>query len=146
MNRTPLAFGLRDRELIIASNEYGDIMQTILLERLGLGSQETKYAENIYLHPMVNGLCEYQTVHGSADDLEGRNTVNPTATIRAAAAILGQHLGSNQNVQMRVDKALRDLHARGKTTPDQGGVLSTEEFVDELLRNLPNRRITGCRL
>lgn len=46
MNRNILAFGLRDRELIIASNEYGDIMQTILLERLGLGAQETNYAEN----------------------------------------------------------------------------------------------------
>jgi isocitrate/isopropylmalate dehydrogenase len=88
MNRDLLAYGVQGHQLLICANEYADIMQTILLNHFGLGAQESACAENVYLHPCVRGLSEYQTTHGSADHLTGQGIVNPTAMIRATAALL----------------------------------------------------------
>jgi tartrate dehydrogenase/decarboxylase / D-malate dehydrogenase len=87
VNRNLIAHGLSPRTVIIAGNEWADIMHVVLLDRFGFERQENRYTENVQLHPDVAGLVEYQTVHGSADDLEGRDLVNPVATVRAAAAI-----------------------------------------------------------
>ncbi|KAF7184401.1 hypothetical protein CNMCM7691_005221 [Aspergillus felis] len=135
MNRDLLAFGVKGHNLLISGNEYADIMQTILLDKFGLGAQESACAENVYLHPDVQGLSEYQTAHGSADDLVGKGIVNPTATIRAAAAVLEEHAGC-LGAKQRADCVLEDLGARGIGTPDQGGTATTETFVEAFLQRL----------
>ncbi|KAL2864491.1 Isochorismatase-like protein [Aspergillus lucknowensis] len=136
MNRNLLALGVQGHQLIISANEYADIMQTILLDRFGLGAQESACAENVYLHPEVRGLREYQTAHGSADDLTGKGIVNPSATIRAAAALLEQQHADCRGVQSRVDQALRQLQGAGIATPDQGGSATTAAFVDGFLQRI----------
>lgn len=75
--------------LLIAGNEIGDMLQEVFIGQ----HRETSCARNVYLHPDVAGLAEYQTVHGSADDLAGQQRVNPLATLRAAAAIFDGPLG-----------------------------------------------------
>ncbi|OJJ70089.1 hypothetical protein ASPBRDRAFT_129917 [Aspergillus brasiliensis CBS 101740] len=133
MNRDLLAFGVQGHQLLIAANEYADLMQTMFLDRFGLGVQETTYAENVYLHPTVQGLVEYQTAHGSADDLTGKGIVNPTATIRAAAALL-EDQASCHGMKMRVDDALQQMRVKGIATPDQGGWSTTTSFVEIFLQ------------
>ena len=135
MNRNLLAFGIQGRQLIIAGNEYADIMQVILLNMFGQGVQEINYAENVYLHPQLSRLCEYQTVHGSADNLVGKGIVNPTATIKAAAAILERH-GNCKGLEEAINRTIRTLAQQNAATPDQGGYLSTTAFVDAVLGNL----------
>lgn len=135
MNRNLLAFGIQGRRLVIAGNEYADIMQVIFINMFGQQVQETSYAENVYLHPKLHNLSEYQTVHGSADDLVGKGVVNPTATIKAAAAILERHAGCT-GLEETLNSTLRTLLRRNATTPDQGGSLSTAEFVHAVLDNL----------
>ncbi|GIK01922.1 hypothetical protein Aspvir_005963 [Aspergillus viridinutans] len=135
MNRDLLAFGVSGHNLLISGNEYADIMQTILLDRFGFGAQESACAENVYLHPDVQGLSEYQTAHGSADDLVGQGIVNPTATIRAAAALLEDQAGC-LGAKQRANRALKDLGAKGIGTPDQGGTATTERFVEAFLQGL----------
>jgi len=78
--------------LLIAGNEIGDLLQEVFTDQAGL-HRETSCARNVYLHPDVEGLVEYQTVHGSADDLAGQQRVNPLATLRAAAALFDRYLG-----------------------------------------------------
>ena len=78
--------------LLIAGNEIGDLLQEVFTDQTGL-HRETACARNIYLHPDVEGLVEYQTVHGSADDLAGQQRVNPVATLRAAAELFDRYLG-----------------------------------------------------
>lgn len=135
MNRNLLASKVQGRQLMIAGNEYADIMQVILLDMFGQGVQETSYAENVYLHPQLHCLSEYQTVHGSADDLVGKGIVNPTATIKAAAAILERH-GGCKGIEEATNRTLQTLLRQNATTPDQGGHLSTAAFVDAVLANL----------
>lgn len=139
MNRNLLAFGVKGHQLLICANEYADIMQTILLDRFGFGAQESACAENVYLSPAVDGgLTEYQTAHGSADDLTDQGVVNPSATFRAAAALLERH-GGCLGVQRQMDVTLDELRAKHIRTLDQGGTTKTEAFVDAmLLRITPN--------
>ncbi|MDX6739805.1 isocitrate/isopropylmalate family dehydrogenase [Actinocorallia sp. A-T 12471] len=132
VNRNLIERGPRPRTLVIAGNEWADIMHVMLLDRFGAERQENRCTENVYLHPDVAGLTEYQTVHGSADDLEGRDTVNPVATIRAAAMIAERHAGCAGAVRM-VERGLGALGRRGIGTPDLGGRHSTTAVVDALI-------------
>jgi len=134
-NRNLVTKGLSGRVLVIAGNEWADIMHVILLDRFGLGPQENRFTENVYLHPELSGLIEYQTVHGSADDIAGKDIVNPQATIRAAAAIMERH-GGCVNAMQTVDQVLESLRERRILTPDQGGRCSTKSVVDAFVDTL----------
>ncbi|MEV6805640.1 isocitrate/isopropylmalate family dehydrogenase [Streptomyces sp. NPDC051132] len=132
VNRNLITHGLPDRTLIVAGNEWADIMHVILLDRFGSDRQENRCTENVCLAPGLAGLVEYQTVHGSADDLAGRDLVNPVATIRAAALVAERHSGCPGAVRA-TERALRTLDERGVRTPDLGGRHSTTAVVDALL-------------
>ncbi|CAF9928813.1 MAG: hypothetical protein ALECFALPRED_004149 [Alectoria fallacina] len=107
-------------------------MHVVLLNIFGLGVQETRCTENVSLHPDVYDLSEYQTVHGSADDIAGKGLVNPAATIRAAASILEHHAGC-KGIQAAIELALLSLRPRNKVTLDQGGDVSTTKVIDSIL-------------
>lgn len=132
MNRNMLRSGLKGRQVIIASNEYADIMEVVFMNWLGQAVQETSFSENVYLGPMTDNLQEYQTVHGSADDLVDKGVVNPTATIKATAAILERH-AKCIGLENIIDKAFERLWQRKIATPDQGGSASTAAYVDAVL-------------
>jgi tartrate dehydrogenase/decarboxylase/D-malate dehydrogenase len=132
VNRNLIEHGLPDRTVIVAANEWADIMHVVLLDRFGFERQENRCTENVHLHPDVAGLVEYQTVHGSADDLAGLGTVNPVATVRAAAAIAERHAGCAGAVAV-VERAVATVQDRGVRTPDLGGSQSTTAVVDALV-------------
>ncbi len=134
MNRNILTFGLTGHQLVIAGNEYADIMEVLFLDMFGQGVQETSYSENIYLAPATRELVEYQTVHGSADDLTGKGIVNPSATLKALAAIL-ERFGRCEGVEKAMDRTIDDLVRRNICTPDQGGSITTSAYVSAILHN-----------
>ncbi|MFD7885484.1 isocitrate/isopropylmalate family dehydrogenase [Streptomyces bauhiniae] len=135
VNRDLIAHGLPSRTVVVAGNEWADIMHVVLLDRFGGERQESRFTENVHLLPEVAGLVEFQTVHGSADDLEGRDLVNPVATVRAAAAVAERHVGCAGAVAV-VEGALAGLAARGVCTADVGGSASTGEVVAGVLAGL----------
>lgn len=137
MNRNILAFGVQGRQLIIASNEYADIMEVLFLDMFDLGVQETSYSENVYLSPATSELVEYQTVHGSADDLTGKGIVNPSATLKAAATILERH-GLCKGIESNMNHAIARMAQRKYCTPDQGGTATTAAYVSAVLHYLAN--------
>ncbi|RBM22158.1 isocitrate/isopropylmalate family dehydrogenase [Streptomyces sp. PT12] len=132
VNRDLVEHGPAPRTVIVAGNEWGDIMHVVLLDRFGSERQESRCTENVHLDPDVAGLVEYQTVHGSADDLAGRDTVNPLATVRAAVAIAERHVGCPGAVDA-AERALLTLRERGVGTRDAGGRHSTTAVVDAFL-------------
>jgi isocitrate/isopropylmalate dehydrogenase len=145
VNRNLIEHGLPARTLVISGNEWADIMHVVLLDRFASARQENRYTENVHLHPDVAGLSEYQTVHGSADDLAGRDLVNPVATLRAAAAIVEHHAHCPGAVRA-MELALDDLRGRGVLTADRGGSHSTTAVVDELLDVLEAHHLDGEHL
>jgi isocitrate/isopropylmalate dehydrogenase len=50
---------------------------------------------DVLLAPEFNFLKVYQTLHGSADDLVGKNSVDPTATLKALSQIISSHTEDN---------------------------------------------------
>jgi isocitrate/isopropylmalate dehydrogenase len=135
VNRNLITHGPADRTVLVAGNEWADIMHVVLLDRFGAGRQEEHCTRNVHLHADVEGFTEYQTVHGSADDLEGRNLVNPLATVRAAAAVAEQHAGCPGAVAA-AESALARVREEGIGTPDLGGRHSTTEDVAAFLAAL----------
>ncbi|MFE6505287.1 isocitrate/isopropylmalate family dehydrogenase [Kitasatospora sp. NPDC057738] len=132
VNRNLITHGLPERTLLIAGNEWADIMHVVLLDRFGAQRQENRCTENVCLDPGAAGLVEYQTVHGSADDLAGRDLVNPVATVRAAALVAERHAGVPGAVRA-VEAALTALDDKDVRTPDLGGRHSTTAVVDALV-------------
>lgn len=135
VNRNLIAHGPADRTVLVAGNEWADIMHVVLLDRFGAGRQEDHCTRNVHLHDDVAGLVEYQTVHGSADDLEGRDLLNPVAAIRAAAAVAECHADCAGAISA-VERALARIREAGVRTPDLGGRHSTTEVVHALLAEL----------
>ncbi|CAD6577517.1 MAG: hypothetical protein ASARMPREDX12_008928 [Alectoria sarmentosa] len=137
MNRNMLAFGVQGHQLIIAGNEYADIMEVIFLDMFEQGVQETSYSENVYLSPATDELVEYQTVHGSADDLAGKGIVNPSATLKAAATILERY-GLCKGIESNMNHAIETMARQNNCTPDQGGTATTAAYVSAILHYLAN--------
>jgi isocitrate/isopropylmalate dehydrogenase len=76
----------------------------------------------------------FEPVHGSAPDIAGKGIANPTAMILSACMML-KHLGYLDEA-LKVEKALEEVIAEGKTTPDLGGNLKTMEMAEEVVKKL----------
>ena len=122
----------RGNVLLIGANEWSDIMHAELVFKLGHGVQEERFSRNVYLCPDVYGMEEYQTVHGSADDIAGSDLVNPLATLRAAADLAERHIGC-EGAAAAMETALLDARRSGLVTRDMGGETGTESLVAHVL-------------
>jgi isocitrate dehydrogenase (NAD+) len=76
----------------------------------------------------------FEPVHGSAPKYAGQNKANPTALILSGALML-RHLGYPTDAD-RMETALREVIAEGRTTYDLGGSLGTAEFADAIIDRL----------
>lgn len=132
MNRELLRSAPRGRVLVLGANEWLDAMHADLLARFGGLVQEERFTRNHYLDARLGGMVEYQTVHGSADDIAGKGAVNPLATLRAAAAMLEEAAGIAGAIG-RLESAAARARADGRATPDAGGRESTDALADRLL-------------
>ncbi|GLW90300.1 isocitrate/isopropylmalate family dehydrogenase [Actinokineospora globicatena] len=139
VNRNLIEHGLAPRMMIIGGNEWADVMHPFLLDRFGRERQENRFTENAHLDPGVRGLLEFQTVHGSADDIAGRDIVNPVATVRATAAI-AQRYGGCAGAIDAMEDAIAATAGHGVSTPDLGGAHSTTSVVDALLKHIESAR------
>jgi 3-isopropylmalate dehydrogenase len=76
-----------------------------------------------------DGYAYFEPAHGTAPDLAGTHTINPTATILSAAMML-EYLGFGA-AAARLEAAVARVYADGRRlTPDQGGRASTTELCD----------------
>lgn len=80
--------------LLVCSNEVGDIVYETILGILNIEVKLELYSRNLYMSRFFRGgMLEYQTVHGSADDIAGTENVLPNATLRIAADIAEKDFG-----------------------------------------------------
>lgn len=122
--------------LFIAGNEVGDILHEVLLYHLGVGARTCLCSRNVYLHPDYAGLTEYQTVHGSADEIADKGIVNPFATLRCIGEMLEKFL-SCEGIRQTMEEAIGNATKNGNVTPDMGGTFSTWDVVKYVIRILP---------
>jgi 3-isopropylmalate dehydrogenase len=115
-------------EVIVASNLFGDIVSDLAAEVTGgLG-----LAPSANIHPGRNAL--FEPVHGSAPDIAGTGRANPVGAIRCVGLLL-DHFGHREAAD-RVEAAVVASCEAGRTTPDLGGGLTTEEVGSWILEHL----------
>lgn len=117
-----------DLDVVVMPNLYGDILSDAaagLIGGLGLAPSGC-YGDN---------YAYFESVHGTAPDIVGRNIINPTATILSAALML-DYLGFGA-ASARLRSATYKVYSDGRTlTPDQGGTASSTEFAAAIAANL----------
>jgi tartrate dehydrogenase/decarboxylase/D-malate dehydrogenase len=76
----------------------------------------------------------YEPVHGSAPDIAGKGIANPIGQIWSAALML-EHLGLPDQAA-RIVRAIEETTRSGRTTPDLGGSLRTEDAGNAIVAAL----------
>jgi isocitrate dehydrogenase (NAD+) len=109
-------------DVLLMENLYGDIVSDLAAGLVG-GLGVVPGANIGDTHAL------YETVHGSAPDIQGKNIANPTAMLLAAAMML-DHIAEGAAAK-RIRGSLEAVLIQGETlTPDLGGKATTQEFAD----------------
>jgi isocitrate dehydrogenase (NAD+) len=122
-------------DVILMENLYGDIVSDLAAGLIG----------GLGVAPGANFGNEYavfEAVHGSAPDIAGKGIANPLSLLMSGVMMLN-HLAVTRDlpklkiigdhIRSAYDRALQD----GEKTGDIGGKLSTEQFVDAVIKRLP---------
>jgi isocitrate dehydrogenase (NAD+) len=115
-------------DVLLLENLYGDIVSDVAAGLVG----------GLGLVPGANIGDEYavfETVHGSAPDIKGKNAANPTAMLLAASMML-QHIGEREAAERIYAALVRVFVERRLFTRDLGGSCTTTEFAQAIVREL----------
>jgi 3-isopropylmalate dehydrogenase len=115
-------------QVIVTCNMFGDILSDLgaaLQGGLGL-------APSANIHP--GRVSMFETVHGSAPNIAGKNLANPMAAVLTIGMML-EHLGHSQ-AGTHAEEVVRDAIRHAVTTPDLGGNLGTREVGDWIAARL----------
>lgn len=109
-----------DFDVVVMPNLYGDILSDAAAGTIGgLGLAPSGCYGATYAY--------FESIHGSAPDIAGRNIINPTATLLSAILML-EYLRFDAAAD-RLDQAIGRVYAEGRAlTLDQGGAASTTDF------------------
>lgn len=115
-------------DVVLLPNLYGDVMSDAaagLIGGLGLAPSGCYGADYAY----------FESTHGTAPDIAGRDIINPTATLLSGVMML-DYLGF-ADAAGRIRRAVDEVYAAGKSvTVDQGGAASTMTFMDAVAARL----------
>jgi isocitrate dehydrogenase (NAD+) len=115
-------------DVLLLENLYGDIVSDLAAGLVG----------GLGVVPGANlgdDHALYETVHGSAPDIKGKNVANPTALILASVMML-EHI-SEKTAAKKIRSALEKVLIKGDAlTPDLGGSGSTKKFADAIIKEI----------
>ena len=115
-------------DVLLLENLYGDIVSDLAAGLVG-GLGVVPGANLGDQHAL------FETVHGSALDIKGKNIANPTAMILAAVMMLN-HI-SEKKAAERISAALETVLRKGDClTPDLGGSATTTKFAEAIIREM----------
>ncbi len=119
-------------DVMVCMNQYGDILSDVAGEVSG----------GLGVAPSGNfgdgGWAYFESVHGSAPDIAGKDVANPTGTILSTVLML-EHLGLAAEAA-RLEAAVARVYRDRKTlTPDQGGGATTKQMAGAVLAAYRNQ-------
>ena len=118
-------------EVVVTSNLFGDILTDLgaaIAGGMGL-------AAGANLNPERKFPSMFEPIHGSAPDIAGKGIANPLATVWSASQML-DFFGHEEWGKKLIDLIEEVLCEKKVLTPDLGGVASTSEVGDEIVRKL----------
>lgn len=117
-------------DVMVLPNLYGDVVSDLCAGLIG----------GLGLTPSGNIGDEgaiFESVHGTAPDIAGKNKANPTALLLSAVMMLN-HMGLNQYAK-RIEQASLAVIKEGKfITGDLGGSATTTQYTDAICKMLKN--------
>ncbi|OMJ25814.1 Isocitrate dehydrogenase [NAD] subunit 2, mitochondrial [Smittium culicis] len=123
--KNPDAFS---KTVMVMPNLYGDILSDMCAGLIG----------GLGLTPSGNigkDASIFESVHGTAPDIAGKNLANPTALILSACMML-EHMNLGEKA-FAIKNATLNTIAEGKfRTGDLGGSSSTSDFTSAIISNL----------
>jgi isocitrate dehydrogenase (NAD+) len=115
-------------DMLLLPNLYGDVMSDLAAGLVG----------GLGVVPSANigdECAMFEAVHGTAPDIAGKGSANPTALLMSSILML-DHLGERTAAE-RIQNALVIVYREAKhTTRDVGGKAGTEEFADAVIAAL----------
>lgn len=118
-------------DILLLGNLFGDIVSDLAAGLVG----------GLGMVPGANigkDCSVFEAVHGTAPDIAGKGVANPTALLFSALLML-RHLGE-EAVADRIWKAIVLTLALGQClTMDLGGKMTTEQYTDELIKEINSR-------
>ncbi|XP_030043988.1 isocitrate dehydrogenase [NAD] subunit alpha, mitochondrial [Microcaecilia unicolor] len=116
-------------DVLVMPNLYGDILSDLCAGLIGgLGVTPSG---NIGAH----GVAIFESVHGTAPDIAGKDLANPTALLLSAVMML-RHL-QLQDYAKKIETACFDTIKAGQTlTKDLGGNSKCSEFTNEICHRI----------
>lgn len=120
--------GAYSNTVMVMPNLYGDIMSDLCAGLIG----------GLGLTPSGNigqDGAIFESVHGTAPDIAGKNMANPTALLLSACMML-RHMELFPHAD-RIEKAVLGVIARGEhRTKDLGGNATTTMFTEAICKSL----------
>jgi isocitrate dehydrogenase (NAD+) len=115
-------------DVLLLENLYGDIVSDLAAGLVG-GLGVVAGAN------LGDDHALFESVHGSAPDIKGKNTANPTAIIEAAVMML-EHI-SEKTAARRIHDSLETVLMKGEVlTPDLGGSGTTTKFAAAIIKEI----------
>ena len=118
-------------EVVVTSNLFGDILTDLgaaIAGGMGL-------AAGANLNPEHKFPSMFEPIHGSAPDIAGTGKANPLATVWSASQMLD--FFGYTNWGERLIQCIEEVLVDKKVlTPDMGGVATTTEVGDEIIRKI----------
>ena len=115
-------------DVLLLQNLYGDIISDLTAGLVG----------GLGVVPGANigdRIAVFETVHGTAPDIEGKGIANPLAVLNSALLML-EYVGERK-IAKRIEHAIFDVLEEGKyKTGDLGGRSNTKEFTDAIIDKL----------
>lgn len=114
-------------DVLVLPNLYGDIVSDLCAGLIGgLGIAQGANIGKDY--------AVFEPVHGSAPDIKGQNKANPTALLLSAIEML-KYINEYSHAQ-KIENALFKTFSDGIYTQDLGGMATTTEFTDAIIKHL----------
>jgi isocitrate dehydrogenase (NAD+) len=115
-------------DVLLMENLYGDILSDLAAGLVG----------GLGVVPGANlgdGHALFETVHGSAPDIQGKGIANPTAMILAANMMLNRV--GEKKAAASIQAALESVLTKGDClTQDLGGSATTKKFAEAIVKEL----------
>ncbi len=117
-------------DVVVGSNLFGDLLSEVTAGIAGA----IGIAPSANLNPEGRFPSLFEPIHGSAPDIAGQGSANPAGAIWAGALML-EHIGYPE-AGSRVLAALEGTIVGGTKTRDLGGVATTDEITEAVIRGL----------
>ena len=122
-------------DTIVATNLHADVLSDLA----GALAGSIGVAPTANIDPERRNPSMFEPIHGGAFDITGKGVANPVATFWTACQML-EHLGED-DAAARLMKAVEEVCAAGILTADVGGMATTRDVTDAVIKAIKGSNV-----